>query len=125
MEHFLIFGIQIIGVLLRVLFQLLELDKLSPDDSFGDVCKMFWKRDKITVIISAVITFGYGLFYFIVEEYAPDSITANDYFDLAFFGGALVIGYGGQGIVYKALGKSVEIANKKIDNYGKEENKEG
>jgi hypothetical protein len=101
--------------LLRVLLQLLELDKLSPDDSFGDVCKMFWKRDKITVIISAVITLGYGLFYFVADNYAPESIAENDYFDLAFFGGALVIGYAGQGIIYKALGKAVDIANRKIE----------
>lgn len=120
MEHIIIFFIQIIGVLLKVLGQLLELDKESPNDSFGEVCKMYWNRSRISLLISVVITFGYGLLYFVADYYAPESITASDYFDLAFFGGALVIGYGGQGIVYKALGKSVEIANQKIEGYGKE-----
>lgn len=115
MEHFLIFIIQILGIGFHVGQKVLELDKLYPDDSITDVFKLFWKTDKFTVFISAWITAAYGLFYYITQEYAPDSVTNFEYLDLCFFGGALVIGYGGQGIIYKALGKAVDIANKKID----------
>jgi hypothetical protein len=115
MEHFLIFVIQILGIGFRVWLKVLELDKLYTDDTTTDVFKLFWKSDKITVYISLWIMAAYGLFYFITLGYAPESVTSFEYLDLSFMGGALVIGYGGQGIIYKALGKAVDIANKKID----------
>ena len=115
MEHFLIFVIQILGIGFNVWQKVLVLDKLYPDDTLEDVFKLFWKTDRITVFISLWIMVAYGLFYFITLNYAPDSVINFDYLDLSFFGGALVIGYGGQAIVYKALGKAVDIANKKID----------
>jgi hypothetical protein len=115
MEHFLIFIIQILGIGFNVWGRVKELDKLYIDDTLEDVFKLFWKTDKITVFISLWIMVAYGLAYFITLNYAPESVTNFVYLDLCFFGGALVIGYGGQGIIYKALGKAVDIANKKID----------
>lgn len=115
MEHALIFFIQLLGVSLHVLQKVFELDKLLPDDTIADVFKMFWKQDKVTVLISAVITVAFGVFYFVTTEYAPKSVSGYEYLDLIFFGLSFVIGYGGQNIVYKFLGKSVEFANKKID----------
>jgi hypothetical protein len=115
MEHLLIFIIQILGIGFNVWGKVKELDKLYPDDTLEDVFKLFWKTDRITVFISLWIMAAYGLFYFVTLNYAPPSVTDFEYLDLSFFGGALVIGYGGQAIVYKALGKAVDIANKKID----------
>jgi len=115
MEHLLIFIIQILGIGFHVWQKVLELDKLYADDSLEDVFKLFWKTDRITVFISLWITIAYGLLYYVTQEYAPDSVLTFQYIDLFFFGGALVIGYAGQGIIYKALGKAVDIANKKID----------
>jgi len=115
MEHFLIFVIQILGIGFNAWQKVLVLDKLYPDDTLEDVFKLFWKTDRITVFISLWIMAAYGLFYFVTLNYAPPSVIGFEYLDLSFFGGALVIGYGGQAIDYKALGKAVDIANKKRD----------
>jgi hypothetical protein len=117
MEYLLIFVIQIIGIGFHVFGKVVVLDKLYPDDSMIDVFKLFWKTDRFTVFISLWIVAAYELLYFLAYEYAPAEsfVYDSDYFDLIYFLGALVLGYAGQQLVYKALGKAVDIANKKID----------
>lgn len=116
MEYLLIFILQLLGIGFHAGQKVLELDKLSPDDTLFDVGKLFWKEDKITVIISVFLILPLTLVtYYILQDYGPDSVSGYEYFDLISFGFALVLGYAGQRIVYGALGKAVNFAEKKIN----------
>lgn len=115
MEYALIFILQLFGIGFHAGQKVLELDKLVPDDSLWDVGRLFWKEDKITLIISIFLILPLSLvLYYILLEYGPDSISEYEYFDLIYFGFALVLGYAGQRIIYGALGKAVTFAEKKI-----------
>ncbi len=117
MEYLLIFVISFLGIGFHVFGKVIILDKLYPDDTMFDVFKLFWKADRFTVFVSLWIVIAYALSYYLAMEYAPveSFVYTSEYFDLLYFLGALVLGYAGQQIVYKALGKAVDIANKKID----------
>jgi len=115
MEYALIFILQLLGIGFHVGEKVLELDKLSPDDSLGDVMKLFWKTDKITLFISGLIIGLNLVAHYIVLDYAPKSITEWQYYNLVSFGIALILGYAGQRLVYGALGKAVVFAEKKVN----------
>ena len=122
MDYALIIILQVFGILCHVGQTVIMLDKLAPDDSTRDVMKMFWKQDKFTVMFSVVII-GLNLtFHFIAENYIINDKLDNhglpgfipyQYFHLFVFLLALVFGYGGQGIIFKVLGKSVDFVEKK------------
>lgn len=115
MEYALILACLLLGIGFHVAQKAIELDKLKPDDSLSDVFVLLWKDDKITILISIFLIIPLiELFYYILLIYGPDSITTWDYFDIAFFGASLVLGYAGQRIVYGALGKAVDYAEKKV-----------
>lgn len=116
MEYLVILACLLLGIGFHVGQKVLELDKLKPDDSLGDVFVMLWKDDKITILISVVLIIPLvELAYFILLQYGPDSIVKWEYFDLVFFFGALILGYAGQRIVYGALGKAVTYAENKVN----------
>ncbi len=115
MEYALIFILQILGIGFHVGQKVLELDKLSPDDSLTDVFKLFWKSDKITILISIGLILPLTeILYYVLNVYGPDSIINYEYFDLIAFGLSFVLGYSGQRIVYSALGKATEVVEKKL-----------
>jgi hypothetical protein len=116
MEYSLILILQLLGIGFHVGQKVLELDKLTPDDSLSDVFKIFWREDKITVLISVVLILPLNeVLYFILLDYGPDSIVLYEYFDLIFFAVSLILGYSGQRLVYGALGKAVSYAEKKVN----------
>jgi len=116
MEYALIFILQLLGIGFHVGQKVLELDKLTPDDGLRDVLNLFWKDDKITVLISVLLILPLNIvLYYILLNYGPDSVILYDYFDLIFFAVSLTLGYSGQRIVYGALGKAVIFAEKKIN----------
>ncbi len=114
MEYLLILVLQLLGIGFHVGQKVLEIDKLSPDDSLTDVMKIFWRADKVTILISVLIIALNEVSHYIIHVYAPKNITGWQYFDLASFAVALVLGYSGQRIIYGALGKAVDFAEKKI-----------
>lgn len=114
MEYFLICLLFLLGVGFHVGEKIVEIDKLSPDDSLSDVFKLFWKQDKVTIFISGLILVLIETAYFITESYVPNALTEWWHFVILFVA-ALVLGYGGQRLVYGALGKSVVFAEKKIN----------
>ncbi len=116
MEYLIIFALQILGIGFHAGQKVLELDKLTPDDSLTDVFKLFWKSDKITVLISVLLILPFAeLGYFILVGYGPDLIVNYEYFDLIAFAASLILGYAGQRLVYGALGKAVDFAEKKVN----------
>jgi hypothetical protein len=115
MEYALIFILQVLGIGFHVGQKVLEIDKLAAHDSLSDVFKLFWDTDKFTVLISCFLILPLNeVIYYILIQYGPDSIVKYDYFDLIFFGFSLVLGYAGQRLVYGALGKAVDFAEKKV-----------
>lgn len=115
MEYVLIIILQIIGCGLHVLQKVMELDKKFPDDTLGDVFSMFWKTDRVTLIISFFILCLNLVAHYIIEVYAPQ-IREIENWVLYGFGLALLLGYAGQRLVYKYLGKAEEVLNKKVEN---------
>lgn len=114
MEYLIIFALQFFGIGLNVAQVLLALDKLSHDDSFKDIWKLFWQRDKVTLIISGLVLGVDELAHFIFSYYdAP--FTHHEYYIFISFGIAFVLGYAGQRLIYKYLGTAEKFLNKKID----------
>lgn len=121
LEFFLILILQSIGISFGVLQKVLELDKKSPDDSLSDVFSMFWKTDRVTVLISSLVLSLQLVAHLIFLVFAPSvreisvvipvsnwitffpDIPIN-YLVVSFFG-AFLLGFFGQKFVYKVLGK--------------------
>lgn len=115
MEYLLIIILQLLGVGFHVGQKVKELDAKFSDDSLSDVMKEFWKQDRITLFLSVFVLASNLVAHFIVENYAP-GIRAIDSYALYSFALAFVLGYAGQRLIYKSLGKAEEALNKKIDN---------
>jgi len=116
MEAYLIITIlQVIGIGLNVLQKVLALDKLAPDDSLKDVFVLFWKNDRITVLISGFVLALNLVAHYVIGEYGPESITGYEYYDLISFGIALLLGYIGQRKIYEWLGKAEQAIDKKMN----------
>lgn len=114
MEYLIIFALQFIGIGLHAAQKMLELDKKFPDDSLRDVADTFFKEDRITLIISGLVLAFNLLAHYILDAYT--SVPASvPYYILWAFGIAFVLGYGGQRIVYKYLGKAESVLIKKAD----------
>lgn len=114
MEYILITAFQIIGIGFQVLFKVIELDKKFQDDSMWQVTVEFWKSDKFTLILSGLIIFANLVVHFVVHEYTDFENSIPNY-ALYNFGIALVLGYAGQRIVYKYLGKAESVLTSKAD----------
>jgi hypothetical protein len=113
LEYFLIISLQGVGILLSILHKCKEIDDLNDGDTFRDVWRMFWLRDRITVLISIVVTFLHLLIHVILDVYSDIPKTVPHY-NLWDFGLALVMGYGGQRLIYKYLGKAELFLGKKV-----------
>lgn len=124
MEYFFIIILQMFGISLHVLKKVNELDTKFPDDSLSDVFDAFWKSDRITVIISIVLMFLHLTIHSIIEMYWPSvrqtSITIP-FIDLEvpYIFGSMIIGFAvgffGQMLFYKFMGKAEAFLNKKIE----------
>jgi hypothetical protein len=114
MEYLLIIILQLIGIGFHVAQKVLTLDKLSPNDSLKEVLALFWKSDRITVFISALVLALNLVAHYIIGEYAPESFTAWEYYDLSSFTLALLLGYFGQRKIYEWFGKAEGFLDKRI-----------
>lgn len=114
MEYLLIIALQLIGCGLHVLQKALELDKKYPDDTLSDVFSMFWQSDKITLLISLLILCLSLIGYYVIEVYTPQLFNI-EFFELYAFGIAFLLGYAGQRLIYKYLGKAEKYLDRKVD----------
>lgn len=115
MDYLLITILQLIGIGLHVAQKILALDKLSPDDSFREVFILFWKSDRVTMFVSALVLSFNLVAHYIIEIYAHN-ITQLQNYALWSFGVAFILGYAGQRLIYNYLGKAEKFLDKKIDN---------
>lgn len=113
-EYFLITVLQLIGIGLCVWFKLLELDNLSHEDTLLDIWNLFWYKDRVTIFISLTGLVLHLVVHYILEKYSTLPQTPN--YILWVFGLALIMGYGGQGLLYAILGKSTKFIQNKIEN---------
>jgi len=111
--YFFILAFQLVGIASYVFQIVIELDKKSPDDSTGEVFKLFWKMDRFTVLFSIIILAFNELIHFAIEFFAPEFIASIEYYNLISCGIALILGYGGQALFLKLLGKSRDFVEKK------------
>ncbi len=117
MDYIFISLFQFFGVLLAIGQTLKKLDDIYPADKLEDLWKMFWDKDRITVFISGVIWLLHLSAHAAVDYYnLIEFILTRPYYLLINFALALVIGYGGQWLIYQILGKAVDFVKKKVDN---------
>lgn len=114
MEYLIITALQILGILLQAMWKIHELDKKFVDDTLQDVINTFLRNDRITLMISGLVLLFNLLAHYILEEYT-DLHTSIKYYDLIGFGIAFTLGYAGQRIIYKYLGKAENVLMKKAD----------
>jgi len=114
MEYVLVFALEIIGISLHVMQKVAAFDKAFPEKTVNQIFKTFWQEDWNTVIISIIILCLNLIVHFVINEYAP-ALTLIPYYLLYAFGGALLLGYAGQRLVYKYLGTAEKFLDKKVD----------
>lgn len=113
MEYLLIVILQFIGCGLHVAQKVFELDKKFADDSLADVFNEFLKSDRVTLIVSGLVLLLNIVVHYIIDAYTDFSNI--EYYDLYSFAVAFVLGYAGQRLIYKYLGKAEEVLNKKVE----------
>lgn len=113
-EYILIIALQVIGCGLHVAQKLFELDKKYDDDSLLEIFNQFLKSDRVTLAMSFFVLCLNLIVHYIIEGYSDLHLIKN--YDLYSFGIAFILGYAGQRLIYKWLGKAEDSLNKKIDN---------
>ncbi len=124
MEYVLIIILQVIGCSFHVGQKAIELDKKFPDDTLQDVINELLKSDRITLIMSGFVLLLNLVTHYIIDTYAPqvrDTVIHLPVVDwdvpyvIASFITALILGYAGQWLIYKWLGKAVDVLSKKSE----------
>ena len=115
MEYFLIFSLQLIGIGFHVAQKVKALDAKYPEKSIREIFNTFLDQDWVTLFISALIIVLDLMVHFILDTYTPDIRKGVNYYVLYAFGIALFLGYAGQRLIYKYLGKAEEILDKQAD----------
>jgi len=114
MEYLIVFILQALGISLSATQKMLELDRKFPDDKLSDVINLFLREDRITLIISGIILVFNLVAHYIIDHYTELPL-AVEYYPLWAFSISFVLGYAGQRIVYKYLGKAENLLMKKAD----------
>jgi hypothetical protein len=114
MEYFIIIVAQIFGVLFHTYLKIKQIDDRRDDDTFWEVCNVFYKENILSLILSAVILLFTVFIHFVVGYYTDLNVTF-EYYDLIGAGISLILGYQGQKLVYKALDKGSNLVDKKLD----------
>lgn len=128
MEYFFIIVLNVIGITLHALKQVMELDKKFPNDTLSEVFGVFWKSDRITLIISGVLMILHITVHAMVEFSWPsvrDTVFTIPFIDVkvpyapASFITAFAIGFFGQMMFYRFMGKAEAYLNKKAEDKSK------
>lgn len=114
MEYAIVFILQALGISLSATQKMLELDRKFPDDKLSDVINLFLREDRITLMISGIILIFNLVAHYIVDSYTDLPLVVDNY-PLWAFGISFVLGYAGQRIVYKYLGKAEGLLMRKAD----------
>lgn len=114
MEYLIVLILELIGISLHVMEKVAVFDKKYPECSINQIFKVFWRQDWNTVIISVIVLCLNLMIHLIINWYAPE-LTTIKYYLLYAFGGALLLGYGGQRFVYRSLGTAEKFLDNKVN----------
>lgn len=122
-ECFFILCFQAVGCFVFQYPALKVIDAKSANDSFNDVLKAFWDQDKITLLGSGVILFFQCVAHGAIEYFdlpIKNEVLEFDFWPhkITYMGGtlilALILGFGGQGILYGLFGKAGNFISNKF-----------
>lgn len=116
-EHYLLIVLlQFIGFGAKGLQSLTAINKRTPNSvHLKDIFQTFLREDSITILYSVLVLIANLTGHYIISQYTdwPETVA---HYDLGSFVLALVLGYAGQHIFYKALGKAEKVITDRIDN---------
>lgn len=113
MEYVLIAVLQLLGIGFHVMQKVSSLGNTFPQKSRKDILGIFLQEDWDTLCISGLILATCETGHYIIHHYAH-TVAAMQYFELTWFGLALVLGYSGQNLIYKWLGSAESYLDKKV-----------
>lgn len=116
LAYFLICALQILGIGFHVMQKIVELGNKYPDKDRREIKEIFKKEDWDTTAISGLVLILHLIVHFIADIYAVELRDSIPYFILWSFAFALVLGYAGQRLIYKAFGTAEKVLGKKLDN---------
>lgn len=124
MEYIIIFTIQLLGIAFHVVQKVNTLDKQYPEKSIKEIYSLFFENEWSSLSVSALVLFADLFFHFIIDQYFPAvremAITVPvinltmPYLAVSFIV-AFVLGYGGQRLAYKYLGKAEQYLSDKAN----------
>lgn len=113
MEYALVFLFQFLGIGFNVMQKIVALGDTYPQLSMREAIVAFFKKDWDTLAISSLVL-AFNLAVHFVANYYKAPFTAWVYYPFVSFGIALVLGYGGQRMIYKYLGTAESYLDKKV-----------
>lgn len=124
MEYIIIFTLQLLGIAFHVVQKVNTLDKQYPEKSIKEIYSLFFENEWSSLSVSALVLFADLFFHFIIDQYFPAvremAITVPvinltmPYLAVSFIV-AFVLGYGGQRLAYKYLGKAEQYLSDKAN----------
>jgi hypothetical protein len=123
LEFFLIFVLEILGILFHVSQKVIQLDKANPEKKIPEIYSLFFDNEWASLIVSLLVLVTNIVAHIITVVYFPgysDVSVTVPYIDLTvpavvgFYLLALVCGYAGQRIAYNYLGKAETYLNTKV-----------
>jgi hypothetical protein len=118
MEYLLIIILQLLGIYFHVMQKISIIDKKYPEKPLPEIRAIFWREDSNTLGISAGVLVLHVITHFIIDYYDLP-IRDKSYFGVPYlawaFGLALLGGYAGQRLIYKAFGSAEKVINTKLE----------
>ena len=124
MEYIIIFTLQLLGIAFHVVQKVNALDKQYPEKSIKEIYSLFFENEWSSLSVSALVLFGDLFFHFIIDSYFPavremaitvPVINLTMPYLAVYFIVAFVLGYGGQRLAYKYLGKAEQYLSYKAN----------
>lgn len=124
MEYLFILIAQIIGIGFHVGQKIIQLDKAHPEKSIKEVRGLFFENEWSSLFVSIVIIVTHLFVHGMIDYYIPERLSTSLEipftnfsvpFSLAGILLAIVLGYAGQRIAYKYLGKAEKYLSKKAE----------
>jgi hypothetical protein len=122
MEYVMILILQLIGIGFHVAQKVNALDKQHPEKTIKEIYGLFFENEWSSLSISALVLVADLMFHFIVGFYFPQLKERSfhiPYLEVTLpflatsFMAAFVLGYAGQRLAYKYLGKAEQYLSDK------------
>lgn len=112
---------QLLGIGFHVGQKAIEIDNRTPGDTLREVLGIFLKENLITLSLSALVLIADLSFHLVLDLYTtiPDGpvevFGASVPFEILAILTSLVLGYAGQRLIYKFLGRAEAVIEKKLE----------